>query len=356
MKERKIVFWPALTPALSPGRGRILRRVLSNRELSVIRTFSSADYQPAATDKLTVELSKSPDSCSLSPGERVRVRASVPLTFLLRSNIRRSHRPRVFRQRMWRPLLKRMEDHITNKLLLSPQLPIPEAKLLDAHRSKKPRPHGIVSLLPGKTMLPAIKFNREACFHAIEVEEVNSDRMVAAELVGAETTIAQPAPHLFFSPSLFLPQRASAFRIGHDGRLGRCARFEKDGFDARPHPGPLRHERENHAPAQCIISRSLSSRVRSSELPETGDKHCDVRKTRDARKLSPLPGGEGQGEGERHTNIFSGFRKLVETPALTPALSPRRGRNVRSRSSCRTVPGDSAASLQFSKVKTGGAP
>jgi len=35
-----------------------------------------------ATNKLTVELPETGDSCPLSSGERVRVRASVPLTFL----------------------------------------------------------------------------------------------------------------------------------------------------------------------------------------------------------------------------------------------------------------------------------
>jgi len=40
---------PALTPARSPRRGRILRRVLSQRQPSVLRQFSPANHQSAAT-------------------------------------------------------------------------------------------------------------------------------------------------------------------------------------------------------------------------------------------------------------------------------------------------------------------
>ena len=45
----------ALTPALSPRRGRILRRVLSHRKPSVIRKFYPANHQPAATNNSTSE-------------------------------------------------------------------------------------------------------------------------------------------------------------------------------------------------------------------------------------------------------------------------------------------------------------
>jgi hypothetical protein len=40
---------PALTPALSPRRGGILRRVLSHRQPSVLRPFSPATHPPAVT-------------------------------------------------------------------------------------------------------------------------------------------------------------------------------------------------------------------------------------------------------------------------------------------------------------------
>ena len=48
----------ALTPALSPRRGRILRRVLIHRKPSVIRKFSPTNHQPAATGNATSESSE----------------------------------------------------------------------------------------------------------------------------------------------------------------------------------------------------------------------------------------------------------------------------------------------------------
>ena len=49
MNKTRIVFWPALTPALSPRRGRIFRRVFSDRKCLAIRPHFSANNQPAAT-------------------------------------------------------------------------------------------------------------------------------------------------------------------------------------------------------------------------------------------------------------------------------------------------------------------
>jgi NADH-quinone oxidoreductase subunit F len=69
--------------------------------------------------------------------------------------------------------------------------------------------------------------------------------------------------------------------------LRKCLGFE---LDARPHPGPLPQERENRSPALEKSKVSADSNV--SQINESG------------QMLSPLPGGEGQGEGERQ-NKFS---------------------------------------------------
>lgn len=164
--------------------------------------------------------------CSLSPGERARVRASVPLTFLFPNNSGSS----VSRQRMRSTLLQRIKNYVPNELLFSSQLPIPEAKLLDSHRSKILCPLDIVSLLFGESVMSTIQFNREACFHTIEVEEVNPAGMIAPEFVGAEASVSQPTPHEFFRPSRLLSQSAGAFSVGHGRRLGCCGRFEKNGL------------------------------------------------------------------------------------------------------------------------------
>jgi len=54
----------------------------------------------------------------------------------------------------------------------------------------------------------------------------------------------------------------------------------------RPHPGPLPQER-----GKCVPSLSGTSGWISRTI---------FRKSRNAHLLFPLPGGEGQGEGERN--------------------------------------------------------
>ena len=182
------------------------------------------------TDKLVIKLPEAGDSCSLSPEERVRVRASVQLTFLLRFNVRKSHRPCVSWQRMRCSFLERVENHVTDELLLSLQLPIPKAQFLDTHRSQELRSLRISRLLLRMPVMPAIEFDGETSFHAVEIEVVNPRWMIAPEFVGAEAPVAQPTPHEFFCPSLFLPQCAGAGCVGHARSLKRRGSFRKSGF------------------------------------------------------------------------------------------------------------------------------
>ena len=186
----------------------------------------------AATDKLTNELPKVRASCPLSPRERVRVRASVTTNFFPSINFLFPHnpRPRVCWQRMRRTFLQRVENHITYELLLSLQLPVPETNLFDAHRGEKFCSLDIASLLVGMPVVSAIEFDGEARLHAIEVEVVNPAWVITAELVSRKAPVTQPTPHQLFSPRLFLTQSASAFYVGHGGRLVRCGRFEKNGL------------------------------------------------------------------------------------------------------------------------------
>jgi hypothetical protein len=79
LAARRVVFvsTSALTPALSPRRGRILRRVLSQRTSSVVHSFCPANNPPAATGLQAQHHDRTSASDSLSSGERARVRAGV---------------------------------------------------------------------------------------------------------------------------------------------------------------------------------------------------------------------------------------------------------------------------------------
>lgn len=60
-----------------PRSGRIVRRFVAQPSCRTVRPLRALHHQPAATGKQTSENSESRDCYSLSPGERVRVRASV---------------------------------------------------------------------------------------------------------------------------------------------------------------------------------------------------------------------------------------------------------------------------------------
>jgi hypothetical protein len=55
-------------------------------------------------------------------------------------------------------------------------------------------------------------------------------------------------------------------------------------LNSRPHPSPLPQERENRSPSHEISCDWICQMI--------------FRESRSVRLLFPLPGGEGQGEGE----------------------------------------------------------
>src|ERR1700694_3759575 len=104
---------------------------------------------------------------------------------------------------------------------------IPEPQRLDAARLQKLLPFHIVFPLVGKTVLAAVQFNVQFCLLAKEIEIVNAEGMLAAELVTTEAPVTEPAPHQFLSPRFLLAQFAGAFDVGHDGNLGNGDEMEK---------------------------------------------------------------------------------------------------------------------------------
>ena len=207
---------------------------------------------------------------------------------------------------MRRTFLQRIENHVANELFLPAQLRIPKAKFLDAHLSQKLCPLSVVGLLVGMPVVSAIKFNRKACLSAVEIEEVFSNRKAATELICTKPPVTQPTPNEFLRPCLFLPQSAGEVGVGHCGNVTSGEREEKNGVCDRSLPGPLPQERGSYSQALCAIPISSGSCVSYSELTERGDRQIDLRITSNARKLFPLPGGEGQGEGKRDNQTQPG--------------------------------------------------
>ena len=76
MFSMKLPFTSALTPALSPRRGGIVRRVLSDALSRVVVRFTSNDMESVTAARVG-KSSSNVTVRSLSPGERVGVRASV---------------------------------------------------------------------------------------------------------------------------------------------------------------------------------------------------------------------------------------------------------------------------------------
>ena len=143
------------------ARGKCSPRVGDAYASGLRMAFLTNDRSAVAAVE-TIELPESANGCSLAPGERVRVRASVPLTVLSRT--RWYHRSRVIGQRMRRTRLQFAEDGVPNDLVLTPQPRIPEAKLLDAHCGEKLCPFSIMGHLVRVPMVTAIELDGEAGF------------------------------------------------------------------------------------------------------------------------------------------------------------------------------------------------
>ncbi|MEY2467077.1 MAG: hypothetical protein QOD03_1598 [Verrucomicrobiota bacterium] len=67
----------------------------------------------------------------------------------------------------------------------------------------------------------------------------------------------------------------------------------------RPLPNPLPQERENRSQSLCVAKALCSSFAFRFDETSRGDRQFNSLKTSIGQSLFPLPGGEGQGEGER---------------------------------------------------------
>ena len=75
---------------------------------------------------------------------------------------------------------------------------IPKSQHLDALLREKFIPLFIAGTLIGKTVAAAVKFHREFCARAIEIQEVNAAGVLAAKFEFAETLVTQQTPQPSF--------------------------------------------------------------------------------------------------------------------------------------------------------------
>jgi hypothetical protein len=68
----------------------------------------------------------------------------------------------------------------------------------------------------------------------------------------------------------------------------------------RPHPGPLRQEREKCPQPLCVAMATRNLLAFCFDGAKRGNRPIDSKKKRGIQPLFPLPGGEGQGEGGRN--------------------------------------------------------
>ena len=64
---------------------------------------------------------------------------------------------------------------------IAAHLMIPKSQHCNSFGREKLISHLVFGALVGKTMSTAVKFNRQFCFHAVEVEKVNAASILTAE-------------------------------------------------------------------------------------------------------------------------------------------------------------------------------
>jgi hypothetical protein len=246
----------------------------------------------AAKATKTFELSGNVRNLSLSPGERVGVRAGLPLTFCGADYSGAS----ISGQGMWRPLLQRFENRIADSLALAPQSRVPETQFLDSKSLEEPGSFCVIRLSSWMAVLEPVEFNREPRLLAEKVQKVFSGGMLAPELVAGEPPVPQPSPHKFLCPGSLLPERSGESGIGHGGKPRTLLRDFKNGLHACPHP------QERGKVTNAIQTLELLGAERKPALTPA---------------LSP---GE-RGNAAKATKAFE-LSDTVRKLALTPTLSP----------------------------------
>ena len=221
-------------------------------------------------------------------GERAGVRGNCLFEMLLAplSTLSLSHRPAVIRQRMRCALLQRRPDRVADKLLLRPQLRIPEPHDLDSARFQPGVAFRVFCMLRRHAVHETIQLDIESGLETEKIQKIRPKRMLSAKFVLAKAPVSKPPPNKLLRPGIVLAQHARGARYfgrGHRDNRSRAPQiFASPGNIRRsfpPHPGPLPQGEGDPFGSATHIPRRAT-------FPNPAER-------------SPSPRGEGWGEGER---------------------------------------------------------
>lgn len=94
--------------------------------------------------------------------------------------------------------MQRSPNFQQNPVAILPPLMIPIAQFFDAFRRQINRANLVTLLLLRQAVLEAIQFHREPGCRTVEIEEVDSLRVLAAKLESGKTSPAEGAPEFLF--------------------------------------------------------------------------------------------------------------------------------------------------------------
>jgi len=103
-----------------------------------------------------------------------------------------------------RPLHQSVPDFKPHRLELAAQLMIPEAQHLDPLSREELVSGFVFCPLVRKAVPTAIKFDRQFCDGAIEIQKVDAACVLAAEFEVAEAIVTQQTPQAFFGVGGFV--------------------------------------------------------------------------------------------------------------------------------------------------------
>jgi hypothetical protein len=133
----------------------------------------------------------------------------------------------IARQGMRRTLLKRFPNGIPDFLALASETRVPKSQHFDSASFQPIVAFGISASVHWKAVARAVEFEVESRLQTEKVQNVRTERILPAKFVSREASVPQPSPEKFFGPSVMLPHssgNASDFWRGHGGRLSeqRC--------------------------------------------------------------------------------------------------------------------------------------